>query len=134
MNTADFGVDLAACRESFRARERKARAEREARRLAALRAVQQAMLDCAPRYPSVRRAYLFGTVVRPGAFRSASDVDVAVEGIGAAEYFELWRDLEQAAPGWTIDLRDMTQASPFADRVWATGMLIYERSHSGSQG
>jgi len=131
VSTSDFGVNIAACRESLLARERKARAEREARRLTALKAARQAVLECVPGYPSVRRAYLFGSVVRPGAFRRDSDVDVAVEGIGVAEYFALWRDLERAASDWTIDLRDVTRTSLFAERVRATGLLIYERDDAG---
>lgn len=133
MSTSDFGVNIAACRESLLARERKARAEREARRLAALEAARQAVLDCVPGYPSVRRAYLFGSVVRPGAFRQDSDVDIAVEGIGVAEYFSLWRDLEHVTPNWVIDLRDITRSSPFADHVRARGLLIYERNDAGTQ-
>jgi len=134
VSASDFGVDIAACREAFLARERKARAEREARRLAALEAVRLAILQSVPGHSAVRRAYLFGSVTRPGAFRLDSDVDVAVEGIGVAEYFDLWRDLEQAAPEWTIDLRDVTRPSLFAERVRATGQLIYERNDAGSQG
>ncbi len=134
MSVSDFGVDLAACREAFRARQQRMRAERENRRLIAIEAVRRAILECVPGYPSVQRMYLFGSVVRPAAFRRDSDVDVAVEGIGSAEYFDLWRDIERAAPEWTIDLRDITRPSLFAERVRATGQLIYERNDAGSQG
>ena len=134
MSLSEFGVDLDACREAFRARQQKMRAERENRRLDALEAVRRAILECVQDYPSVRRIYLFGSVARPGAFRRSSDVDVAVEGIGTAEYFDLWRDLERAAPEWSIDLRDMSRPSLFAERVRATGQLIYERNDAGSQG
>lgn len=133
MAASNFGVDVAECREALLARERKAWAEREDRRSSALEAVRRAVLECVPGYSSVRRAYLFGSVVRPAAFRPDSDVDVAVEGIGVAEYFDLWRDLERAAPEWTIDLRDITQPSPFAERVRAMGLLIYERDGADSQ-
>ena len=134
MSVSEFGVDLDACREAFRARQQKMRAERENRRLDALAAVRRAILECVQGYPSVRRIYLFGSVVRPEAFRRDSDVDVAVEGIGVAEYFDLWRHLEHAAPEWTIDLRDITLPSLFAERVRSTGVLIYERDNAGSQG
>ncbi|MGH9204389.1 MAG: nucleotidyltransferase domain-containing protein [Vicinamibacterales bacterium] len=133
MSATNFNVDITACREAFLARQQKTRAEREARRLAAIEAVRQAIRECMPGYPSVQRAYLFGSVVRLGAFRLDSDVDVAVEGIGVAEYFDLWRDLEQTAPEWTIDLRDITRPSLFAERVRATGLLIYERDGADSQ-
>ena len=128
-----FNVDLAACRRSFIAREEKRRAERERRRQAALRAAQDALASLLPHYPTVRRVYLFGSVVRPGAFRVDSDVDIAVEGISPAEYFALWRDLEEAMPNWTVDLRDFVPGTPFARRVQARGQLVYERKDSGSE-
>ncbi|HEY71679.1 MAG TPA: nucleotidyltransferase domain-containing protein [Thermoflexia bacterium] len=43
----------------------------------------------APSYPSLRRVYLFGSVIRPGAFLPSSDIDVAVEGLDAEAYFDL---------------------------------------------
>ncbi len=129
-----FNVDLAACRRSFIAREEKRRAERERRRQAALRAAQNAIASLLPDYPTVRRVYLFGSVVRPGAFRDDSDVDIAVEGVGPAEYFALWRDLEKAMPDWTVDLRDLVPGTPFARRVQARGQLVYEREGSGPEG
>jgi len=83
-------------------------------------------------WQSVRCAYLFGSVTRPGAFHEASDVDIAVEGMTAQEYFALWRALERALPDWAIDVRDITPASPFADLVRKTGVLIYERAGSSA--
>jgi len=128
-----FNVNLAACRRSFIAREEKRRAERERQRQAALKAAQDALASLLPDYPTVRRVYLFGSVVRPGAFRADSDVDIAVEGVGPAEYFALWRDLEEAMPNWTVDLRDLVPGTPFARRVQARGQLIYERENPGSE-
>jgi len=81
-------------------------------------------------WQSVRRAYLFGSITHPGAFHEASDVDIAVEGVTAQEHFALWQALEQALPDWAIDVRDITPASPFADLVRKTGVLIYERASS----
>jgi hypothetical protein len=43
VSASDIGVNIDACREALLARERKARAERETRRLAALEAVRQAV-------------------------------------------------------------------------------------------
>jgi len=51
-----------------------------------------------------------------------------LEGTTAAEYFAAWRDLEYALPDWTVDVREITDPSPFADRVRETGVLIYERA------
>ena len=122
----EFNVDIAACRASFAAREERKLAEREKRRKAALEAAVSALNAISPRYGKVRRAYLFGSVVRSGAFRLDSDVDVAVEGIEAADYFALWRDLEGAMPDWPVDLRDLVPGTHFARRVQMEGRLIYE--------
>jgi len=133
MSTSNFNVDLAACRESFLAREEKKRADREKRRQTAQEAAVSTMLAILPRYPTVRRAYLFGSVLRQGAFRLDSDVDIAVEGVNATDYFSLWRDLEEAMPGWTVDLRDFVPGTHLAERVQREGRLIYERKDSGTE-
>jgi predicted nucleotidyltransferase len=88
----------------------------------------------APRSFLACRIYLFGSVVRPGAFRLDSDVDAGVEGADAQDYFALWRDLEREAPEWTIDLREVSGNPPFAERVRATGIPLYERESSTSRG
>lgn len=121
-----LNVDLEACRRSFMARQERKQAERERRRQAALEAAANALMSVLPRYPTVRRAYLFGSVSRRGAFRIESDVDIAVEGIDAADFFPLWRDLEEAMPGWTVDLRELVPGSDFARRVQERGWLVYE--------
>jgi predicted nucleotidyltransferase len=130
----EFNVDIAACRASFAAREENRLAEREKRREAALEAAVKALHAILPHYGKVRRAYLFGSVVRPGAFRPDSDVDIAVEGIEAADYFALWRDLERAMPDWQVDLRDLVPGTHFARRVQMEGRLIYESKDSGAEG
>ncbi|RME49494.1 MAG: nucleotidyltransferase domain-containing protein [Caldilineae bacterium] len=116
---------ISAYRRTFLARLKRRREEQEARR----RRAQAAVMEVAPRilanYPSVRRAYLFGSVTQPGAFHDASDVDIAVEGVATEAYFPLWRALEEALPEWRIDLRDISSPFPFADRVRRTGVLIY---------
>jgi predicted nucleotidyltransferase len=130
---SDFNVDVATCRESFIAREEKKLADLENRRQRALKAAVKAITNTAPDYPEVRRVFLFGSVLRPGGFRPDSDVDIAVEGVKAEGYFSLWRDLEEAMPGWTVDLRDLAPGSHFASRVQARGYLVYEREDSGAE-
>ncbi len=127
-------VDIAAARRNLQARLERERAEREARRAAAERAVTEAVLHVVADFPGVKRVFLFGSVTRENAFRSDSDVDVAIEGLGVADYFPIWKAIEDAAPDWTIDVRDITHPSPFADRVRATGRLIYERVNQAPPG
>jgi predicted nucleotidyltransferase len=123
---------MEAYRRAFRERLQRALETREERRRLASQAVQDKAPAILAMYPSVQRAYLFGSVTRPGAFHPASDIDVALEGTTATEYFAVWRDLERALPGWTVDVREITDPSPFASLIRKTGVLIYERTNSAT--
>jgi predicted nucleotidyltransferase len=126
--------DVATCRAYLRARQEQQVQVREQRRQAALQAVRAAARSVLPRFPGVRRAYLFGSVLRPGAMRSASYVDLAVEGnLNAEDYFALWRELERATGGWPVDLVELDRELRFAAHVRERGELVYactERSRS----
>jgi len=133
-NTGEAGFDIAACRANLEARYRRRFRAREEQRLAALRALRVAARSVLPRFPRVRRAYLFGSVLRPGALRSTSDVDVAFEGeLDAQEYFALWRALEREAPDWVIDLVDLGRDVRFTDLIREHGELIYGRPDSDAE-
>lgn len=106
----------------------------KARRQTACASVLAAIQAVLPRYPNVQRVYLFGSVIRKGAFRPNSDVDVAIEGTNAEQYFALWRDLEEVAPDWIIDLREINEPSYFAQIVRQRGELVYERKDAGAEG
>ncbi len=120
--------ELQAYRTSFRARQQQQFAEREAMREAALHAARERIPPLLTRWPGIQRAYLFGSVLRPGAFHRRSDIDIAIEGVPGACYFEVWQVLEAALPEWFIDLRDMEAAPLLADLIQQTGELLYERS------
>ncbi|MCS7290351.1 MAG: nucleotidyltransferase domain-containing protein [Roseiflexus sp.] len=120
--------DVAASRAYLRSRQERAYQAAEQRRHAALHAICAAARAVFPNFPGVRRAYVFGSALRPGAMRADSDIDVAIEGaLSAEEYFALWRELEKAASDWTIDLVELDREVRFADSVRKEGMLIYER-------
>ncbi len=125
---------MRAYRMGFRARLERRREAQERLRQRALQAVEERVPCVIARSSSVQRAYLFGSLTRPGAFHEASDIDIAVEGITAQEYFALWRALEQALPDWEVDLRDITSPSHFSDLIRKTGVLIYERADSVAAG
>lgn len=121
-------------RRTFQERLRRQQEAREEARQRALRAASEKVPAIAAAYPSVRRVYLFGSVAEPRAFHEKSDVDIAVEDTTAEDYFALWRELEQALPDWTVDLRDITAPSFFAYRVRRTGTLLYERADPPTPG
>lgn len=120
--------DVRASREYLAVRFAAKREQAEARRFAALDAIRHAILRAGPLFTSVKRIFLFGSILSAGQFRPDSDIDVGVEGdLGADEFFGLWRALEQEAPGWQVDLVELDRARVhFADRVRLEGELIYE--------
>lgn len=122
-------VDAAACRAHLRRRQEQRFQAREHRRPAVLQASRAAGRAIMPHLAGVRRAYLFGSVLHPGAMRPDSDVDIAVEGeLSAEEYFALWRALEQAAD-WPVQLVELDAGLHFAAYVRENGELVYE--HGG---
>lgn len=126
-----FDFDPSVVRAYLTSRQERAYRAAEQRRQAALSAIRAAARAVFPHFPGVRRAYVFGSALRPGAMRLDSDIDIAVEGaLSAEEYFALWRELEHTASDWTIDLVELDRAVRFADRVREEGMLIYERPDS----
>jgi predicted nucleotidyltransferase len=120
-----MSINIRAARQAFQARLQKDLAEREASRERALKAVRAVAPQIIARYSTVKTAYLFGSILRSGAFRVDSDIDIAVKGASAEDYFALWHDLEDALPDWFIDLRDLPPDTFFTRWVYETGEKIY---------
>jgi predicted nucleotidyltransferase len=131
-----MAIDVQVSRNWLLAREQEGFRQRERRRQVARAALCTAVCAVAPRYPQVDRAFLFGSVTRPGGLNETSDLDVAVEGVlGAEDFFALWRELERAVDSWPVDLVELDRRSVhFVQRVRETGELIYERKAPDSQG
>ena len=129
--SGQFAFDLAASRAYLISRQQRAYQVAEQLRQAALQAVYRAARLVLPRFSGVERAYVFGSVLRPGAMHAGSDIDIALEGrLSAEEYFALWRALESEMSEWTVDLVELDRDVRFADCVREQGALIYERSDS----
>ncbi len=118
--------DMAKYRSTFRQQERLHIAEREARRKQAQLAVRSAVEATMPHYPSIKRVYLFGSVIGSGIFRANSDIDIGLEGTKATFHFDVWRDLEKIIKDWMLDVRFLDPEDPFSERVRQKGELIYE--------
>ena len=77
------------------------------------------------RYP-VQRVILFGSLARD-RFVAASDIDLAVEGLPPANYFEILAQVNQLTARW-VDLKLWQDLEPhFKSRVLETGEVLYER-------
>lgn len=118
-------VNIQLAREAFQARWQNKFEQREAGRKKALQAIHAIVPTIVAKYPAITTAYIFGSVLRPGAFRADSDIDIAIEGGSAEDYFALWHELEDALPDWFIDLRDLPPDTHFSQRVLKTGEKIY---------
>lgn len=75
---AAVSIQIETYRRTLWQRMQHRREEREMRRRQALLAIQEKAPAILAAYSSVRRAYLFGSVVHPGAFHLTSDIDIAV--------------------------------------------------------
>jgi len=116
-------------RQTYQRRLAQQHQAREKRRREALTAVTAALSPIAAAFPSIKRVYLFGSIIRPGQFHEQSDIDVGVVGATAVDYFGFWRELEYKLPDWLIDLRDVGDASHFANRAKQSGNQLYERTN-----
>jgi predicted nucleotidyltransferase len=128
-------VEVSTCQAHLQARQCRRDAAREMARQQLLQVVRTAVHSVLPAFPQVHRVYLFGSTARPGAMHQDSDVDLAVEGCLSAEtYFALWRELEQAIPGRTVEVVELTPGLSFTERVHQTGEMIYERPDPHPEG
>jgi predicted nucleotidyltransferase len=69
----------------------------------------------------IHRAYLFGSLTRPGRFKETSDVDIAVEQMNPEDFFTVLGLLAEAI-GRETDLVQLDKCH-FANRIRQTGIL-----------
>lgn len=117
-------MDFETARRYYREREMRRRAQREAERQKWLQRVRETTSRVAPRYPGVRRVYLFGSLLEPGRFRPDSDIDVAVECDTLETEGAFWRALEQELKR-DVDVRSLT--GTIAEAVKHKGEQVYGR-------
>lgn len=96
------------------------RAEWEARRQIMLARVTAALEEVAPAF-GVRRAYIFGSLAKPGRYHEHSDVDVAIEWPGDGDFFDLAAEVSRRI-GQDIDILPLDRI-PFADKIRREGIL-----------
>ena len=98
----------------------------------AMEAARSVLPGLLARFPAVRAAYLYGSVLRQGAFSNSSDLDVGVTGVDAATCLEIWREAETLIREWPLDVRPLDD-SGFGSRIREKGELIYERATEGAE-
>ena len=96
------------------------RAKQERRRLALLNDVLR-LLDHRAAQFGIRRAYLFGSIIRPGHFGDLSDVDIGVEALSPAQYCSALAVFSTEL-GCKVDLVELDQCH-FAAKVRREGVV-----------
>ena len=111
-------------REYHARRDAEIRRQREDLRLQVLDRARSAIRRLAPEFPPIQAVYLFGSVVQPGQFSVASDVDVAVDCEDITAETPFWRALEMALERNVVLL---PRQGTVAQTVELYGELCYQR-------
>ncbi len=123
-------LKIKAAREYYYKREARRRAEREKKRLQCLEQVKELVAHYAPRFPEVQRVYLFGSLLKPGRFRSTSDIDLAVDCDSLEVESVFWRTLAYHLHR-DLDIRPLSNPI-IKETVANSGEQVYERDDTDS--
>jgi len=125
-----MAIDIQKVRDNLAQRDQKRR-ERLDRRF------EQATRECAAivkmiigRY-NPAKMYQWGSLLDRSLFTEVSDIDIAVEGIAAAElFFDLLKNAE-ALTSFPLDIVQLEKIDPLnRDSILKKGRMVYER-HTG---
>jgi len=72
----------------------KQKADRERERQQVLSSVKDILEELAPEY-GFSKAYIFGSIVKPGRFRRNSDVDIAIFDLKDEDFFRLMAEISR---------------------------------------
>lgn len=80
------------------------------------------------------RVYLFGSILDADTFLMHSDVDIAVEGLGADIYFRAVSCIaDLASPGLKIDVVPLEDAYEYLkEKILREGVVLYEKESAHS--
>lgn len=85
---------------------------------------RQAIVNLARQY-QVTRIVVFGSSLRND--REANDIDLAVDGIAAGDYFQFYADLIFCISK-SVDLVDLSIKSKFTELIARDGLCLYDQS------
>ena len=100
----------------------------EVARSALLQQTLAALDALGPKF-GIERAYIFGSLLQPGRFHAASDVDIAVENIDPEQHFTAISQL-MTVLGRNVDLIRLDTCH-FAQRIREQG-LLWTQTHCSS--
>ena len=73
----------------------------------------------------INKVVLYGSVLTPGAFREASDIDLAVEGLAKDRFFEAYGLLMRESP-YNVELKPIEDLTPLIKARVLEGRTLYE--------
>ena len=118
-------MDIAEIARAYRRRADAREAARVERYATMRQRAQQIAAELRRTYGASVRVYLIGSLLDPDRFRTDSDVDLVVEGLEPAEYWDAWRIVESLAASGAVDLvRLETAGEPLRERVRAEGQEL----------
>jgi len=94
-------------------------------REAAGQRLKSAIINFTGQYKSIERIFIFGSFVN-GDFNRYSDIDIYMEGLSAADYYDARRKLEDML-GIDMDLYTDGDQKDFIEKIKRKGVLVYER-------
>jgi predicted nucleotidyltransferase len=90
--------------------------EQRAERETLLERIREAASMLRSRF-GAKRVVVFGSMAHEAWFDQVSDVDLAVEGLKGAEYWQAWGDVEELIADRQVDLIDIETASESLKRA-----------------
>jgi predicted nucleotidyltransferase len=72
-----------------------------------------------------KKVVLFGSCIRPQGFNELSDIDLAVENLAKARYFEALGALNEASP-YSVDLKPLEEVENHLKEKIQEGIVLYE--------
>jgi len=117
-------MDISKCANYLKEKEKRRLWEREKVRRKAM-AKLSLLSEILSNFPEVKKAYIFGSIIKEGKFREDSDIDIALEGKVREDYFLIWSELEEEL-NEGVDLR-ILNSGVTSQIIKKEGKLIYER-------
>lgn len=99
------------------------RRKNESRRQDALQCAKTLAMTLVSRF-GAKKVMLFGSVLNEDRFNKNSDIDIAVEGIGAENYFSAFAECQMF--DFPVDLIEISTATPLMKERIAKGTVLYE--------
>lgn len=119
-------MDISKCANYLKEKKERRIWEREKIRRKAM-AKLSLLNEILSNFPEVKKAYIFGSIIKEGKFRENSDIDIALEGKVKEDYFLIWSELEEKL-NKGVDLR-ILDSGVTSQIIKKEGKLIYERGN-----